>query len=267
MNTFIEYIEKSCAGLGDSRMTYLYKRRLLDKMQERAREITRAGMKDTKVITDLVADEFGDLVKGFDVFVKEEKKRRRAQIMKYALPIGGFVSLVIIFICYFSVSKATGAWDKSWLIIVGGIFALVIFYLGVAIKKLSTMRRVYHPIARVLIAGCVMLASVFAFLSGLVAVENRIVTWPIVLAGVSLMLLADLGFAYATKQKFRTISFFVYMPVISTMLYIILAAYNVVTWLGGWPVIFAGLAVDLIYILAVLAWNMKYFVYRQEVEE
>ena len=112
-----------------------------------------------------------------------------------------------------------------------------------------------------------MLVSVFAFLSALMAAENRIVTWPVVLGGIALMLLADLGFAYATKQKFRTISFFVYMPVIATMLYIILAVYNVVTWVGGWPVIFAGLAVDIIYILAVLAWNLKYFVYRQEVEE
>lgn len=267
MNTFIEYIEKSCATIGDTRMTYLYKRRLLDKMEERAKEITRAGMKDVKVITDLVADEFGDLVKGYDTFLKEEKKKKRAQIMKYALPIGGLVSLIIIFICYFTVSRFTGAWDKSWLIIVGGIFTLIIFYLGFAIKKLSTMRNIYHPIARALIAGCVMLVSVFAFLSGLVAVENRIITWPIVLVGIVLMLVCDLGFAYVTKQKFRTISLFVYMPVIATMIYIILAAYNVVTWVGGWPIVFVGLAVDIIYILAVLAWNMKYFVYRQEVEE
>lgn len=267
MNTFIEYIEKSCKSLGDSRMTYLYKRSLLDKMEEREREIIRAGMKDSKVIADLVADEFGDLAKGFDAFVKQQKKKKRAQIMKYALPVGGLISLIIIFVCYFAVSKSTGAWDKSWLIIVGGIFALIIFYFSIAIKKLSTMRRIFHPVARALIAGCVMLASVFTFLSALMAAEDRIITWPVVLAGIVVMLLADLAFAYITKQKFRTISFFVYMPVITTMLYVILASYNIITWIGGWPVILAGLGVDVIYILAVLAWNMKYFVYRQEVEE
>ena len=73
--------------------------------------------------------------------------------------------------------------------------------------------------------------------------------------------------SFITKKKLRTISLFVYMPVMATMMYIILAAYSVVTWLGGWPVILSGLAVDILYIVAVLAWNMKYFVYRQEDEE
>ena len=187
--------------------------------------------------------------------------------MKYAFPIGGLIFLVLMFACYFTVSDLTGAWNKSWLIIVGGIFLMVIFYLSFAIRKLCTMRRVYHPVARVLIAACVMLVSVFAFLSGLVAVDNRIITWPIVPAGVALAFICDLAFAYATKQKFRTISFFVYMPGVATMLYIVLAAYGVITWTHGWPVVLLGLAADLVYIAAVLISNMKYFMYRQEVDE
>ena len=80
------------------------------------------------------------------------------------------------------------------------------------------------------------------------------------------MLLSDLAFSYITKQKFRTISFFAYMPVIATMIYIVLAAYGIVTWVAGWPIILLGLAVDLIYIITVLMANMKYFMYKREVE-
>ncbi len=264
---FIDHIEKSCKSLTDNRMTFLYKRSTLDRMNERADEVSRSGLKDKKVIEDLIIDEFGDLEAAYPLFVKEQKRKNRAHIMKYAFPIGGLVFLILIFACYFTVSDLTGAWDKSWLIIVGGIFFMIIFYLSFAIKKLCTMRRVFHPIARGLIAGCVMLVSVFTFLSGLMAVDNRIVTWPIVPAGVALALVCDLAFAYVTKQKFRTISLFVYLPAVAAMLYIVLAAYGVVTWGGGWIIVFAGLAADLAYIVAVIMGNMKYFMYRQEVDE
>lgn len=267
MNAFIDYIEKSCKSLADNRMTFLYKRNVLDRMNERADEVSRSGLSDRRVIEDLIIDEFGDLVAAFPLFVKEHKRKKRAHFMKYAFPIGGLIFLVLIFACYFTVSDLTGAWNKSWLIIVGGIFLMIIFYLSFAINKLCRMRRVFHPIARALIAGCVMLVSVFAFLSGLMAAEDRFVTWPIVPAGVALAFICDLIFAYVTKQKFRTITLFVYLPAIATMIYIVLAAYGVVTWAHGWPIVFAGVAADLAYIIAVLMGNMKYFMYRQEASE
>lgn len=267
MNAFIDHIEKSCKSLGDSKMAFLFKRNVLDRMKERADEVARAGLRDEKVVADLIIDEFGDLVSAFPLFVNEQKRKKRAHFMKYAFPIGGFIFFLLIFICYFTVSDLTGAWNKSWLIIVGGIFFMLIFYLSFAIRKLCTMRRVFHPIARVLIVGCVMLVSVFAFLSALMAVDDRIVTWPILPAGVALALVCDIIFAYVTKQKFRTIGLLFYLPAVATMLYIVLAAYGVVTWTGGWLILFAGVAADLVYIIAVLMGNMKYFMYRQEVEE
>ena len=128
------------------------------------------------------------------------------------------------------------------------------------------MRRVFHPIARVLIVGCVMLFMVFAFLFQLMMLPEDAVVWPVLPAGVALSLVTDLIFAYTTKQKFRTISFFVYMPVIATMLYIILAAYSIISWVSGWPLILLGLVVDIIYIISVVMSNMKYFMYSKEAE-
>lgn len=266
MKQLIEHIESSCVGLEDNHMTYLYKKKLLDDMTQRATEITRAGLKDEKVVIDFIIDEFGDLFAGYGAFVKETKKQQRAQLMKYAFPIGGLIALVMIFAAYFSVSYFTRAWDKTWLIIVGGIFALIIFYLSFAIRKLSLMRRAFHPFARVLIVGCIMLFVVFTFLFWLMMLPENAILWPILPAGIIPALGADLIFAYATRQKFRTISFFAYMPVIATMIYIVLAAYGIVTWVAGWPIILLGLAVDLIYIITVLMANMKYFMYKREVE-
>lgn len=263
MNSFIDYIESSCKGLADNRMTYLYKRKLLNDMTERANEITHAGIKSEKVIADIIADEFGDLQKGFPVFEKEEKKRRFYK----KLPFIGIIALVLILAAFFAVSAATGAWSKTWLIVVGGVFALIIFYASVAIEKLRTMPIVFHPIARVLIAGSVMISMVFVFLFLLMMLPAETVLWPILPGGVALMLICDLAFAFRTRQKFRTISFFAYMPIIAAMLYIILAAYGAITWTDGWPVVLLGLVVDLGYIVAVIMSNMKYFMYKQEVDE
>lgn len=267
MKKLIEYIENSCEGLKDNHMTYLYKKSLLDRMSERADEITHAGLKDEKVLADILTSEFSNLYEGYPQFVKEEKRRQRAKIMKVAFPVGGLIALLLIFVAYFTVSRLTLAWDKTWLIIVGGIFAMIIFYLSFAIRKLCRMRRIFHSVARVLIAGCVMLFSVFVFLFWLMMLPEDSITWPILPIGIALVLISDLIFAYVTKQKFRTISFFAYMPAIATMIYIVLAAYSVVTWGGGWILILFGILVDLVYILAVLLSNAKYFMYRQEVEE
>lgn len=266
MKDFIEYIETSCADLKDNHLAYLYKKKILDEMTDRANEITHAGLKDEKVLADLMADEYPDLKGNFLKFQKEQRKKKLENLLKIVLPVGGLIFLILMFITYFEVSKATRAWDKTWLIIVGGIFSLIIFYFSFAIHKLCHMRRIWHPIARVLIAGCVMLFTVFMFLFWLMMIP-RLTFWPIIPGGIILMLVCDLIFAYVTKQKFRTVSCFVYMPVISTMLFIILAAYNIVSWRAGWPIIFLGLVADLIYILLIALSNAKYFMYKQEVEE
>lgn len=263
MNKLIEYIENSCENLEDNQSSYRYKKHILDEMAQRADEISHAGLKDKKVLTELIADEFCDLEAGYAKYVK---KKRREKLLKVGLPVGGLIFFILMFIAFFAVSSATGAWNKTWLIIVGGLFSMIIFYLSFAIAKLCSMRRVFHPIARVLIVGCTVLFAVFMFLFFVMMIPEHI-SWPILPGGIIIALLADLVFAFATKQKLRTISLFVYMPVISTMLYVILSAYNVVTWIGGWPIILLGLALDLAYILYVIISNMKYFTYKQEVEE
>jgi len=263
MNRFVEYIETSCKNLADNQSSFRYKKMVLDEMTARADEISRAGLKDEKVITEIITNEFGDLEAGYAEY---EKKKRKKKLLKVGLPVGSLFFLILMLISFFVVSSTTGAWNKTWLIIVGGVFALVIFWLSLAIAKLCTMRRVFHPIARVLIAGCVILFAVFMFLFFLMMMPELLV-WPILPGGIILALLADLVFAFVTKQKLRTISLFVYMPTVSTMLYIILSAYNIVSWGAGWPIILLGLAADVAYIIYVIISNMKYFTYKQEVEE
>lgn len=266
LKNFIEYIEESCKNIKDSHIAYKYKRKLLDEMTDRANEITGTGLRDEKVIADLIADEYPDLEENFYIYEKEEKKKARASLLRKIFAIGGVLFFVGIFVAYFSISKSTGAWDKTWLIIVGGIFSMIIFYTSFLIKRLCHWHRFLHPIARALIAGCIMLVAIFTFLFTLM-MFNPGFSWVFVILGVLVSFVADLIFAFTTKQKFRTISLFVYIPAIFTMLYIILAGIGVISWLAGWPLIFVGLALDLIIALSIITSNAKYFMYKQEDEE
>ncbi|MBQ8766489.1 MAG: hypothetical protein IJZ16_06755 [Clostridia bacterium] len=266
MKNFIDYIEKSCENIKDSHISYKYKKKLLDEMTERANEITGAGLRDEKVLADLIADEYPDLEKNYYAYEKEEKKKARGKLLRIIFAVGGVVFFIAMFIAYFSISKATGAWDKTWLIIVGGIFAMIIFYTSFLIKRLFRWHRFLHPLARILIAGCIMLASIFAFLFVLTMLDPGF-SWIFVILGILLSFVADLVFAFVTKQKFRTVSLFVYIPAIFTMLYIILAGMGTVSWLTGWLLILVGVAVDFIIFAAILAHNAKYFMYKQEDDE
>ena len=264
MNRLIEYIESSCRNLEESTETYRYKRKILEDMTEKAKALLETGLKDEKVIADLVASGFGDIGSDFNEY---EKKKKKKKLLKIGLPIGSIAFIVLMLVVYFIVSAVTDAWGKSWLIIVGCVFALIIFLFSLLIAKLCTMRRVFHPIARVLIVLCTVLLAVFTFLFLHIMVPTELYVWPILPAGVALALVGDLIFAFRTKQKLRTISFFAYMPAIATMIYVILAANSVVTWGGGWVIILSGLVVDVAYIIYIIAKNMKYFTYKQEVEE
>jgi cation transport ATPase len=266
LKNFIEYIEKSCENIKDSQISYKYKRKLLDEMTERANEITGAGLRDEKVLADLIADEYPDLEQNYYVYEKEEKKKARASLLRKLFAVGGVLFFIAIFVAYFSVSKATGAWDKTWLIIVGGIFSMIIFYTSFLIKRLYHWHRFLHPLARVLIATCILLVAVFTFLFVLM-IYNPGFSWVFVILGILISFVADLVFAFKTKQKFRTVFLFVYMPAIFTMLYIILAGMGIISWLTGWLLVFAGVGVDLIIIMAIIVHNAKYFMYKQEDEE
>lgn len=266
MKNFIEYIEDSCKNIKDSKLSYKYKKGLLDQMTERANEVTATGLRDEKVLADLLAAEFPDIEGNYYVYEKAEKKKARASFLRKLFAVGGVLYFIAIFITYFSVSNATGEWSKSWLIIVGGIFSMIIFYVSFLIKRLYHWHRFLHPLARVLIAGCIMLASIFTFLFVLMMV-NPGFSWIIVISGVLLCFVGDLIFAFATKQKFRTISLFLYMPAIFTMLYIILAGIGLISWLTGWPLIFLGIIADAIIAMAIAGHNAKYFMYKQEDEE
>lgn len=265
MKDFIDYIEDSCAEIPDGAVLYRYKRELLEKMTERANEITHSGLKDEQVLCDLIKDEYPDIRSDYNRYALEEKRKRRAKFKRKLIAICSSALAVILLVAFFTVSFATHRWDVTWLMPVGGVFLGLIYFTHFGIRRLFKMRRLFHPVARVLTALCVMLLTTFAFLV-CVAATDIPNPWAILPMGVILALVIDAVLAHFTYQKLAVINYLVYIPIIAALLYVVLGAYYIVPWSPGWLIIVLGVPVDLIVVIAAILNNSKY-IYRQEVED
>lgn len=265
LKIFIDKIEDACKDVKYSEILYKYKRDLLDEMNDRACDVQQAGLTDDKVVADLILSEYPDIRGDFNRYYAKEKQRRKESIQHKLLLIGTPLLILLAVAIYIIQGILFHTWSGNWLIIVGTVFAMCILCALAAIRKILRLKKLFHPIARLLVAGSVMLVAVFIFL--LCGVEiGWGSTWPIVPGGVIALLVGDLIFAFATHQKFSMINVFIYIPAIFTMLYIIFAALGILSWGTGWALIFVGIALDAIIGLSVLLENAKYK-YKQEVED
>lgn len=266
MKDFVNYIEDSCKDIKDSATLYKYKKKMLDTITERADEITHSGLTDNDVLYDLIACEYPDIKGGYEKFAEEEKKKKRASFMRKLIAIHSVAYFILTFVVYFAVSFITKRWDVSWLIIIGGIFSLIIYLVSFIIRRLCKMKRIFHPIARALTAGCIMLFTVFVFLFCLMLVPMS-EEWTVIPAGLIVLFIADSIFAHLTRQKFAIINYFLYIPASFALLYVILGAYNIVPWSPGWLMVLLGVAVDLIIAAGIVMSNMRYTIHSADEED
>lgn len=265
MKNIIDYIESSCEELSDSQTLYKYKREMLEKMTARADEITGSGLGDNNVLFDLIADEFPDIKDGYRHFAAEEHRKATAKRRRIITYICYAAIFLLMFVVYFALSFTTQRWDLTWLIIVGGIFALIVYALYFAIKALVRKGRLFQVFGRILAAGSIMLVTVFAFLFCLMLVPMN-AAWSIIPGGVILLFAVDALFAYKTRQKLAIINYFLYIPAASAMLYVILGAQGIVPWNTGWLLVIGGVIIDLVIAAGIMINNTKY-IYKQEAED
>lgn len=265
MEKYIDYIEGTLAGESGGDTLYRYKRQVLNQMTDRAREITRAGMKDEQVTFDLIRDEFADLKAGYRQFAEQARLKSRAKARRKMMLIGTPCYILLLVAFYLAVSFLTGHWAQTWLIIVGGIFLLLLFFSAIGIKKLCGMRRIFHPFARLLIAIDVMLVATFVFLFCLMLFDPPHI-WTVFIGGVIALLIADAVFAAATRQKLAVINYLLYIPAVAALLYVILGAVGAIPWSPGWTLVLLGVLVDLLVIAGVMVNNSRYK-YKPEVDD
>lgn len=256
MDSFIEYIEQSLPDSGGDKILYRYKRRKLDEMTESANRAAAAGLRDRRVINDLVISEYPDLRSDYEQYLKKEKRKQRDRRGLIVNIVGSLAYIILLVVAYLSVSFATANWSQTWVLMVDGIL-LWVFYLMLRLTvRLSSGNWWRHAAARVFLAIGVMVFSVSVFLLCM-AVLRIPKSWIIVIVGIALMFICDGTYAVATKQKFAIVSVLIYIPATAAMLYIILCASSVLPWSRAWLMIPLSLLLDFAVILAALRRNSK----------
>ena len=266
MESIIDYIENTLKDVPDEENSlYRYKRRVFDSMTERANEIAQSGLKDEKVLSDLVISEHPDLKEEYRKFYLADREKRKTKNFREFLAVGSVCYILLLTAIYLGVSFLRHNWAQSWLIMLGGITVLVDYLFSVAVKDISRMRRIFHPIARVLIAFNIMLTATFIFLC-CVVIFHIPMSWVIYLIAVIVLFAADALFLALTKRKLAIINYLLYIPAAMSMLYVILGVLEVIAWDPGWLLMILAVIIDILIVVGIAVENSKY-IYRQEVED
>ena len=267
MEQFINFIDNSLPDQRGNEILFKYKRKLLDEMNQRYLEVSQRGISNSKVISDLIISEHPDIKAEYKEFYAIETAEMKAKRRLIFNVVGSIIYILGIIITFLGVSflltsvLEQSVWGKTWLIVVDGILIWVAYLLSLGVGKITSMKRIFHIFARILLAMDVMVLTVAAFLFSLVMI-GFLKSWVIVIAGVALIFVVDGIYMYRTKVRLAIINWLIYIPVVATMIYIILSGLGILAWNTGWMLIIVSLGLDLIVMYASLARNRKY---KQEV--
>lgn len=256
LDRYIEYIERCLPDSPGDKVLFSFKRKILDEMRERDEITEKRGIKDKKVREDLIISEYPRLDGDYAAYARaaaEKKKAKRAAVFNAA---GSAVFILLLLIVYLAVSFATDSWGSTWVIIVDGILLWLCYLLGLGVKKITSLRRVFHIFARLLLAFAVMLAAVAAFLFSM-AVLHIPHSWLFVIAGVAAVFAADSIYLAATGKKLAVIYYLAYIPSFTAMIYIIGGAAGLLPWSPGWVMIPLSLLIDAAIAAALIIRNKK----------
>lgn len=255
MERFVQYINSALPDGRGGELLYRFKKMTLDEMNARALEVTgRGGIQSPKVVEDLIISEHADLVSEYNAFEARETAKIKEKRSLLGNVIGSAIYIVLLITAFLGISMATGLWRYTWIIVVDGILLWVVYLLGLGIKKLVSMKRIFHFFARILLFGAVVVTMVAVFLM-FVALTDLPNSWLLVIIGLILAFLCDAAFAEIIRARLRIVYWLIYIPVISVFLFIIIGALGVLSWSVAWMVIPLSLVVDLIIIYAAIRHN------------
>lgn len=257
MERFYQYIDSALPDRGGNKFLYKFKRETLDSMTQRANELTARGLRDEDVISDLIISEYSGIVDDYQKYEYEKRQKEFRKKFTIGNIIGSVVYLLTLVVCFLGIGMSTHIWHPTWVIVVDGVLIWTAYLLTLGVARVIEMKRIFHIIARVLLGMDIVVMSValFIFMMAVLRIPN---TWVVVIGGILAMFLADATFASVTKQRLAILNWLVYIPAMSTMLYIILAGLSIVSWLGGWVLIPLSLVLDLIIIIAAVKINTSY---------
>ena len=248
IDRFKRYLEREFKAIKPTQAAMEYREEMLTDLLEKEQDLRIKGMTDDELIYDMCIDSLGDVRQKLIDFENRNvkvKNTKRKVLIGIAIAI---FSVLVLVSAYLVVSFAVpNAWAKSWLILVGGIFAGIggiAIYLSVLFAK----KKKYLPL-RALVAVCIVLLSVFVFLV-LQILFGFNKSWLTFLVMVVFILGVDAVISDITGSKLRYVSYMIFIEVFAIMLYLILGL-TMGLWHPEWIIIIAGLVADALFITIV----------------
>lgn len=255
---FPDFIESQMKNHPNDDLTFSYKRSVLDAMEKREQQLQKRGLTDLKVIRELVCSENENIESNYYAFLKEEKKKKRIK----NLPRNIGIYMIVLVLAFLITGFASHIWHPTWLIIEVGVSLMVSYVLLFAAYVIAQTK--LYPLARLCVAGTVMVITQFVFLLLRIplGIEN---SYLIFLGAVAAMLIGDGILASATKQKFAFLSWLLYIPAATGLIYPLLALTHCIPWNPGWILMVAAVALDVVLVLGTVLYKGRYTI-KQELE-
>ncbi len=249
---FKRFLEREFRAISPTLAAMEYRQQMLEQMMARAQELRIKGITDDELIYDMVIDELGDLRSKLVAFENNNAREKKGGIRKSTLIIALVIGAIALLTCaYLVTSFALGnAWGKTWLIMVGGVFAGIVgAALFISVKAFAKEKVL---IARACIAVSIVLVSVFVFLL-LQILFALPYSWFVFLVMVIVMLALDTFIAMFSGNKLRFIELGVFMEVFCVLLYVILGITGLMPWHPGWLLCLLGVLGIVVEIIVLIA--------------
>ena len=197
--TFTDFAEKELKKLPNTKSAYLYKQEVIARMTARANELVESGLTDNKVINELIINEFSDIEKEYYERLKKKKKAAKSK-NKGSLIALGIIGYVLLLVgAFLGVSFVTGAWNKTWLIIVVGILGAVIAGLAGGCFALFAKKKKIAVFALLLVIPAI--AALSYVVLGLVGLLAWHPGWLVVVASIFVDFLIIVGRLVISSKK------------------------------------------------------------------
>ena len=255
IDRFKKYLEQQFRAISPTKEAMEYREEVLQNLLDRAQEYKIKGMTDEDAIYDLCIDSLGKFKDTLVDFENRLDNVKRAVPRIGARVLTGIAIALFVIIGYLSVSFATRAWDKTWLILVGGAFmgitAGAIF--GIIVFANKKRRLAVRGLSHIILA----LAFTFIFLILQILVRFQY-SWMTFLVMVVAMLITDTAEAYSYGSKTRLIDLLATVEVMAVMVYVMLGVTHVIKWSPWWLLPVGAALVDvIILIVSLLRYSKK----------
>ncbi len=236
---FKTYLENEFRAVKPTQAAYELRKEKLKMMLNFEQDLKIKGIEDENLVFQMCVEQLGDLKRELAQFdsANETKIEKKRHALYSVLGIAGYVMAFVA--GFLGVGFGTGTWHPSWLIIVGGVFAALIAFAGLAI--LGGVKTQKYAVVRLSAASIIALASVFVFLCFQMfkpmGDQPYYLVFLFMVAGIAIV---DAIIALASKAKGRVIWSIGALEVVAVMAYVVCGLTDLIPWHPSWTICLAG---------------------------